>query len=98
VKIRIKADWSQARVVTGDDCFEIETEKPLRIEIDTPDIPDDHKVPMDHQIVLKGGWIECEWDKFTYYVTGLTIVPGDPFLKDDLQPMDWIQIKDPRKQ
>lgn len=97
MKIRIRADWDHAQMSTGDGFFDIDTDYPVDIEIKTPGALNE-SVPMDHQLVLRQGWIECAWDKLTGFITALRIVPGDPFKKDDLQLMDWIQERDPRKE
>lgn len=94
MKIRISADWDRAKMSTGDGFFEIDTDKPLKISIKHPFVCTE---TMEHQLVLENGWIECFWHKASGYITALNIVPGDPSRKDDLQLMDWIQTKDPRK-
>jgi hypothetical protein len=83
----VNADGTYSLLINTEDSVLISIENPFKtIE------------PMDHQLVLKDGWIQCFWNKATSFITALKIVPGDPFKKDDLQIMDWIQTKDPRKQ
>lgn len=84
----------------------VHSEDPIKIRFETPSalIHDFHcgfqtRIgTLPHQLVLEMGWIECDWDSKTGFITGMQVVPGDPNVKGDLDVMDWIQTKDPRKQ
>lgn len=79
----------------GTDSLMIDTDDPVLISIKHPFVCTEC---LERQLVLSDGWIECYWHKPSGFITGLEIIPGDPLRKDDLQPMDWIQTRDPRKQ